>query len=197
MRLMISLIPVLLLGLTTGAAALVPDDLANMRACSIGSLSPDGDSLIYSVSEPDLEAGAPMDPHRSLVRIASISKTMTFTGLMQLVEQGRVDLAEDLRAALPDVKIEDRFGPLTPWHLMTHTPGYEDSYLGHFFARDLSQDYAPADYLARFAPRRVRPPGEMTSYSNFGVALAGHLVAVRSGEVFEAYSLPEDPRDPP
>jgi dipeptidyl aminopeptidase/acylaminoacyl peptidase len=58
MRLMTSLIPVLLLCLTTGAAALVPDDLASMRACSIGSLSPDGHSLIYSVSEPDLEAGA-------------------------------------------------------------------------------------------------------------------------------------------
>ncbi|MEJ2534398.1 MAG: serine hydrolase, partial [Gammaproteobacteria bacterium] len=148
---------------------------------------PEGLVLERGWGVADLEAGTPMDPRRSLVRIASISKTMTFTGLMQLVEQGHVDLDEDLREALPEVRIEDRFGPLKPWHLMSHTPGYEDTYLGHFFARDISQDYEPADYLARFAPRRVRPPGEMTSYSHSGVALAGHLVAARSGEVLEDY----------
>jgi CubicO group peptidase (beta-lactamase class C family) len=135
----------------------------------------------------DVEQKTSMDPQRTLVRIGSISKTMTFTAVMQLVEAGRIDLQEDLRTALPKIGIEDRFGPLTPWHLMTHTPGYEDLYLGHFFARDASQDYSLAAYLARYAPRRVRPPGIMTSYSNYGVALAGHLVAVRSGMVFEDY----------
>lgn len=148
-----------------------------------------GDRLLFAKGwgYADVDANKPVDPNSTLFRIGSVSKTMTFTAVMQLVENGLINLDEDLSTYVGSVPIEDRYGELTMSHLMNHTPGYEDIYIGHFVARDVEQDYELADYLTRYAPKRVRPEGLMTSYSNYGVAMAGHVVAEVSGKSFEDY----------
>ncbi|MFD3262226.1 serine hydrolase domain-containing protein [Paenibacillus lentus] len=56
----------------------------------------------------DVEKKLPVDPNRTLFRVASISKVITATAVMQLAEQGKIDLNKDLSAYLGDVRIPNR-----------------------------------------------------------------------------------------
>ncbi len=125
----------------------------------------------------------PVDAERTLFRVGSISKLFTFTAVMQLVEQGKLDLDKDVSSYL-EFTIPATFQqPITLRHLLTHTPGFEDRNLGLF-----NPDTMPrGEWLARNIPARVRPPGQLASYSNFGAALAGHIVERVSGESWEDY----------
>lgn len=137
----------------------------------------------------DLAAGRRVDAGRSLFRPGSISKTFTWTAVMQLVEQGRVDLDTDVRSYLPDLEVPDTFAePITLRHLMAHTPGYEESAMGHLFSDDPAGVLPLREYLSRYRPQRVRPPGVLPAYSNYGVAMAGLIVANVSGLPWEAYA---------
>ena len=82
----------------------------------------------------DLDAKREVDPGRSLFRPGSISKTLTWTAVMQLYEQGKLELDVDLQRYLPEVELPNKFDkPITMLDLMAHTPGLEDSALGHLF----------------------------------------------------------------
>lgn len=121
----------------------------------------------------------------TLFRIGSVSKLFTWTAVMQLVEQHKLDLDRDINAYL-DFKIPPRFGqPITLRDLMTHTPGFEDT------ARDLLPA-TPAgtnleQYLKAHIPGRIFPPGKVVAYSNYGAGLAGYIVQRVSGEPFDDY----------
>ena len=130
----------------------------------------------------------PVVAEETLFRIGSISKTFTFTAVMQLVEQDLLDLDADIESLVDDVRIEDRFGPITMLDLMSHSAGFEDAYFGFFYADNIETDLTADDYLNRYAPHRVRPPGEQIVYSNFGVNLAGKIVETVSGENFSDYT---------
>jgi CubicO group peptidase (beta-lactamase class C family) len=136
----------------------------------------------------NVENRVPVDPAVSLFRPGSISKTFTWTAVMQLVEQGKLDLNEDIRTYLVEVEIPDTFSePITMLDLMAHAPGFEDSALGHLFGNDPGNVSTLKDYLAEYQPARVRPPGEVSAYSNYGSGLAGLVVANISGMPFEDY----------
>jgi CubicO group peptidase (beta-lactamase class C family) len=135
----------------------------------------------------DVERRVPFEPATSLVRIASISKLFTWTAVMQLVEQGRLDLHADVNRYLRTFHLPDTYPqPITLDHLMSHTAGFEDSAIG-IGAHDKADVPPLAEYLADHVPARVRPPGEMSAYSNYGAALAGHIVAEVSGQPYEDY----------
>jgi CubicO group peptidase (beta-lactamase class C family) len=135
----------------------------------------------------DLGTGRPMDPERTVVRVASVSKLVTATAAMQLVAAGRLDLHADINRYLDRFRIEDGFGgPVTLHHLLTHTAGFDDRFLHS--SRTLGSELPPlGDYLARRMPPRVMPPGRVVSYSNHGLALVGHLVERGSGLSFADY----------
>jgi len=149
------------------------------------------DSLLlaraYGVDRIDPKRSA--DPTRSLFRIGSISKTFTYVAAMQLVEAGLVQLDDPVELHLPESAhpTPDGFDqPIRVRHLLTHTAGFEDTALGHLFARDPSGVLSLQDYIERHRPRRVRPPGQVAVYSNYSVALLGLLVATVRNEPFEA-----------
>jgi CubicO group peptidase (beta-lactamase class C family) len=134
--------------------------------------------------------GRPVDPARTLFRIASISKTFTYIALMQQVEAGRVDLEKPANDYLPQaLRIpDDGFAaPVRVRHLLTHTAGFEDLVAGHLFVADPAKALPLADALAQHRPKRVRPPGVAAVYSNYGVALIGAIVQQVSGLSFEDY----------
>jgi len=136
----------------------------------------------------DLESREPVDPERTLFRPGSISKLFTWTAVMQLVEQGKLDLDADVNEYLTRIKIPDTFPePITLTHLLTHTPGFEDGGLWYLFADSADRLVPLHESLAARIPRRVRPPGTYSSYSNYGTALAGLIVANVSGIPFEEY----------
>ncbi|HME68634.1 MAG TPA: serine hydrolase domain-containing protein [Myxococcota bacterium] len=134
----------------------------------------------------DLATGRPVDPD-TLFRAGSISKLFTATAVMQLVEQGKLDLNADVNQYLEGFRIPDAFGkPVTLANLLTHTGGFDDSFLGT--TQPLGAAPIPLHmYLAMRMPRRVMPPGKLLSYSNHGLALAGYLVERASGQPFAEY----------
>jgi len=135
----------------------------------------------------DAAQRTPVRADTTLFRMASISKLFTWTSVMQLVEQGRLDLRRDVNSYLEAFRIPDTYPqPITLEHLMTHTAGFEDLVMGigAFRAEDvLSLEKS----LKTRMPRRVRPPGLVTAYSNYSTALAGYIVQRIVGRPFEEY----------
>ncbi len=142
----------------------------------------------------DLDKQIPVDPHESLFRIGSTSKLFTWTAVMQLVEQGKLDLEVDINeyldfeipAGLAYAQRQSEPGPIALKHLMTHTTGFEDYVTGLF---SLSEDHVIplAQHVREYLPARVFPPGEVIAYSNYGAALAAYIVERVSGVPFAPY----------
>lgn len=135
----------------------------------------------------DVEARKPISAEKTLFRIGSISKLFVWTSIMQLVEQGKLDLDADINTYLTDFEIPDTYEqPITLKHLMTHTAGFEEWVLG-LFGRDANSLRPLAEILAEQLPARVRPPGELASYSNHGTGIAAYIVEQVSGQAWNDY----------
>ena len=136
--------------------------------------------------DADLENGIPVDPERTNFRIGSLAKLFTWTAVMQLAEQGKLDLDADINTYL-DFRIPDTYPqPITLRHLMTHTAGFEDLYYERL-ASDPNDLLPTREWLISHMPARVRPPGDVAAYSSYGAALAGYIVARESGESYDQY----------
>ena len=134
----------------------------------------------------DVKTQKPVDPQSTIFRLASISKLFTWVSVMQLVEQGQLDLDTDVNKYL-DFKIRDAFAkPITLRNLMTHTGGFEES-SDQVILIDAKKAVTLRDYLIANQPMRIFPPGEVPAYSNYGVGLASYIVQRTSGVPFEAY----------
>jgi CubicO group peptidase (beta-lactamase class C family) len=134
----------------------------------------------------DVENKIPVDPERTMFKIGSLTKLFTWTAVMQLAEQGKLDLDADINTYL-DFRIPDTYPqPITPAHLMAHTSGFEDIHadLVKWDEADLAP---PREWLASHIPARVRPPGDVAAYSNYNAALAGYIVARVSGQSYSEY----------
>ena len=134
----------------------------------------------------DVESRTPVDPEKTLFRPGSVSKLITWTAVMQQVEQGKIDLDADINQYL-DFTIPDYEGqPVTMRQLMTHTAGFEEQ------VKDLigeDPDAIPPydELLKRWVPQRIFAPGTTPAYSNYGTSLAGYIVERVSGEPFDDY----------
>ena len=136
----------------------------------------------------NLDQRKPVDPDKTLFRIASISKTFTWIALMNEIEAGRMRLDGPVNLYLPEplqLKDQGKKTPVRLKDLMTHTAGFEDRALGQLFERDPNRVRPLNDYLRQERPRRVREPGLLPSYSNYGAALAGAAVANVVGKPYE------------
>jgi len=140
----------------------------------------------------DFERRIPVDPSRTLFRIASISKLFTWTAVMQLVQQGKLDLDRDVNSYLKEVRLPATYAqPITLRNLMTHSAGLDDTV--YFYPDAGKRDVPMGRWLAAHVPQRIRPPttdftdGTGTAYSNWGATLAGHIVETVSGLSFDDY----------
>ena len=134
----------------------------------------------------DAEKRIAVDPERTLFRPGSVSKLVTWTAVMQLVEQNKLNLDADINQYL-DFKIAPLDGaPVTLRQLMTHTAGFEEA------AKDII-DYSPAPapklgaLLKAWVPTRIYAPGTTPAYSNYATALAGYIIERVSGQSFDDY----------
>ncbi|MFQ5738913.1 MAG: serine hydrolase domain-containing protein [Acidobacteriota bacterium] len=135
----------------------------------------------------DRESGTPVDPDKTVFRVGSISKLLTATAVLQLYEQGRLDLHEDVNHYLTQFKLAGNYRePVTLAHLLTHTAGFDERGIGAL-ARSAGQVLPLGQYLETDMPPRVMPPGEVISYSNHGMALAGYIVETVTGVPFTRY----------
>lgn len=127
-----------------------------------------------------------MDPEQTMVRIGSTSKLFTWTAVMQLVEQGKLDLDRNINDYL-DFKIPENYGkPVTLRDLMNHRGGFEEGLKDILWTNPHGVPSTEA-YLKDHRRPMIFPPGEVPAYSNYGAALAGYIVERISKEPFERY----------
>jgi CubicO group peptidase (beta-lactamase class C family) len=133
----------------------------------------------------DLATRRRVDPDRTMFRIGSLTKLLTWTAVMQQVEAGRLDLDRDVNAYL-DFRIPPYDGrPVTLRQLMTHTAGFEES--GKDVMTQAKTPIALDTYLKRWVPTRIYAPGTTPAYSNWGAALAGYIVQRVAGMPYADY----------
>ncbi len=174
--------------LETFLAPLMAEQLdKNKVAGAVISVVKDGEIIFAKgYGFADVAAKTPMTPEVTLVRPGSISKLFTAIAVMQLVEQGKLDIDRDVNEYI-DFAIPTPPGgvPVTLRRLMTHRAGFEEQ------AKELitfdQKPKALGIWLKDHQPPRLYPKGNVSSYSNYGVGLAGYIVARVSGEQYADY----------
>lgn len=160
-------------------------------APGIGVVIVKDDSIFFSrgYGYSDIENQKPVEPAKTLFRIASVSKVVNGTVILIARDNGLVDLHTDVNEYLTTFSIPEKFNqPITLHNLMTHTPGFDDVYIGK--SSRTKEDALPlGDFLKVILPERVMPPGEIFSYSNIGNALAAYVIEERVQKDFELYAV--------
>jgi CubicO group peptidase (beta-lactamase class C family) len=105
----------------------------------------------------------------SLWRAASTSKALTAVGIMMLVERGQLDLDVDVNQYLKTLKVPaTKSKPITLRHLLTHSSGLDDPFVGSGFLAAAGEQPRLATVMKNWLPARLYEPGEVRLYSNFG-----------------------------
>lgn len=161
--------------------ALARNDIAGAAVAVVANGRP---VLVRGYGFADVAARVPVEGG-TLFRAASISKLFTAIAVLQLVEQGQLDLDADVNGYL-DFAIPPAWGkPVTLRQLLTHRAGFEER-MRRLEPR-APRPIALGELARRALPRRSFEPERWPSYSNYGVGLAGYIVERRSGVPFETY----------
>ena len=149
----------------------------------------DKDEMLYegAFGYVDRENGIEADLD-SVYEWGSVSKLTIWVSVMQLYEQGRLDLNADVRTYLPDgflqnLKYDE---PVTMLNLMNHNAGWGE---GTWALQVENSSEVPSlgDALRASEPPQIYRPCEVSSYSNWGAALAGYIVDCITGQSFADY----------
>jgi CubicO group peptidase (beta-lactamase class C family) len=134
----------------------------------------------------DVARRVPVSPQTTLFRTGSVSKLTTWTAVMQLVEQGKLNLDADVNTYL-DFKIPPYDGkPITLRNIMTHTTGFQET-VRRLISDNPSVMVPLQQYAKDSLPDRIYEPGKVPAYSNYGAALAGYIVQRVSGMSYDDY----------
>ncbi len=126
-----------------------------------------------------------IDPDSSIIRIGSITKTFTAMALLKLADQKRIDLHADVNTYLKSVQVPNTYdSPITAAHLITHSAGFDELPGRLVFSE---QELIPLSEFLKERLIRLREPGVFTSYSTYGIALAGLLTEEVSEMSLESY----------
>ena len=129
-----------------------------------------------------------INPRASLVRLGSGSQIFTWIAALKAIEEGKLKLNAPVNGYLPeDLQIPDEgFNqPILFRHLMSHTAGFEDRALGRRYVLAPDELTSLDDALRRLRPRRVRAAGLLSIPSDYGVALAGDVIAKAEARPFD------------
>lgn len=165
------------------SADLVESQLREITAFASAAVSVfRGNEVIFEeyYGETDREEHIKADEN-SVYEWGSISKTFVWVSVMQLWEQGKINLERDVRDYLPDGFFQHLSydEPITMLNLMNHNAGWQES-TWELFSR--SEDVPPLkEALQNLEPAQINPPGKVTAYSNYGAAVAGYIVECVSG----------------
>ena len=156
---------------------------------TVAIVSEDAPILTKGYGAADVDADVPVRADETVFRVGSVGKLVTYTAVMQGVENGVLDLDTDVNSYLGDsaVTVPATYDdPVTLRHLGTHTAGFESALDPDIVADPTALD--PLEVvLTNHQPSRIRPPGDLVGYSNYGAALAGHVVAKAHETTFEEY----------
>ncbi len=135
----------------------------------------------------DKENGVAVDQD-TVMEWGSATKLLVWVSVMQLWEQGKIDLETDVQEYLPvDMLTNVNYDtPITMLHLMNHQAGFQEHY-ADLFVKEREDILSLEEALKAHKPEQIYEPGTVTSYSNWGCALAGLIVERVSGMSFADY----------
>jgi len=131
---------------------------------------------VYTYGFADIAAQIPITPD-TMFEIGSLGKPFTSIALLQLYDEGKLDLHEPVTKYLPWFRVQSEYKPITVHHLMNHTAGIVRG-----------TDLAPHGLFESWALRDTKttaPPGEYFSYSNIGYKTLGFLLERLTGQSFQ------------
>jgi CubicO group peptidase (beta-lactamase class C family) len=133
----------------------------------------------------DLELNVPMQPDM-IFRVGSITKQFTAIAILQLMEQGKLSLQDDITRFIPDYPTQAY--KITIEHLLTHTSGIK-SYTGvPDFQKYIKEDLSPAEAIDKFKNLPMEfAPGTKWNYNNSGFFLLGYIIEKASGKTYAEY----------
>lgn len=135
----------------------------------------------------DLEQQIPVIADRTVFCVGGNTKLFTATAIMQLVEKGLLNLNDDVNQYLQNFQIENNYPqPLTIANLLTHTAGFDNSFIG-MMALSASDIVPLGEHLAAKMPKLVRSPGEIIVGCNYSYGLLGYIVELVAGIHFSQY----------
>jgi CubicO group peptidase (beta-lactamase class C family) len=139
----------------------------------------------------NLETGIPVTPE-SLFCVASIAKCFVACAIMQLVEQGILQLDAPLVEYLPDFQLDDpHYQEMTLRQILSHTSGMPDMdeiEYDQLVAHPEFDEEAPVRYVRSLVSlKMIALPGERFAYSNIAYNVLGYLIAKMTGLTFDNY----------
>ena len=145
----------------------------------------DKDGTIYqgNFGYMDKEKGIKADDD-SVFEWGSVTKLTIWVSVMQLWEQGKINLEEDIRTYLPEGFLKNlRYDkPITMLDLMNHQPGFDETPL-----YNKGDNKTIEELLLDYQPIQSFEPGTTTAYSNYGTSLASYIVERISGQKYVDY----------
>lgn len=167
--------------------AYVQENEATTAAMSVAVYS--GDEVLlekaygYTNKENNLKTDAD-----SVFEWGSCTKLITWSCMMQLAEQGKIDLNADIRTYLPEGFFQklNYDTPITVMNLMNHNAGWQEVVTDLFIA-DAEDVRSVEDALRYMEPEQIYEPGTRVAYSNWGTGLAGYIIERVSGQNYAEY----------
>ena len=138
----------------------------------------------------DINLKIPVDSETTIFEYGSISKVFVYVSVMQLVEQGLLDLDADVATYLPEdlnqqFDFEYRF---TVRDLINHSAGFGEHFFNSFSdAENTEGAMTLREGLLATQPKQIFEPGTASSYSNFGIGLTAFIVSQVSGQDYAEY----------
>ena len=133
----------------------------------------------------NLELNVPMQVD-NIFRIGSITKQFTAVAILQLMEQGKLNLQDEITKFIPDYPMNGH--KITIEHLLTHTSGIQ-SYTGmKDFVEMMRKDMKPEELIAHFKNQPMEfAPGTKWNYNNSGYFLLGYIIEKITGKTYPQY----------
>ncbi|HEY0579395.1 MAG TPA: serine hydrolase, partial [Candidatus Nitrosocosmicus sp.] len=143
--------------------------------------------IIYERAQgmANLELSVPMQTY-TIFRIGSITKQFTAVAILQLMENGKLNLQDDITKYLPGYPTQGN--TITIEHLLSHTSGIRDFTSIKDNEKRIAIDYTPNEIIDYFKGQPMRfAPGTKWEYSNSGYFLLGYIIEQISGKTYGQY----------
>ena len=162
------------------------------RAAGLAISVTRGDELLFArtLGVMDAETDVPVVAD-TVFACASVTKLFTATAVMQLAEQGGIEIDQPVITYLPEFRlIDERYRAITVAHLLSHTSGIPDYDVFTYHHDPQFDDGALRRYVRGLGSQPLTlnsVPGERCRYCNRGYSILGELIATLSGQSYEAY----------
>ncbi|GAB3794685.1 hypothetical protein GCM10028819_09190 [Spirosoma humi] len=149
------------------------------------------DSLLYqhNTGWRNKNAKTPVTA-QTLFPVASITKSLVAVATLMLVEEGKLDLTDEVKKLAPDIQIDNPWeatDPLRIAHLLEHTAGFDDWSMKAYAYNNPSVSLQEGLTIAPQARRSRWRPGTFMAYSNAGPPVVARIIETKTGQDFESF----------